>query len=383
MATKDPTAKMRSLCQLMIDGRRDKNICTAMVKEINKLFPEAECLELIITNNPTEFMFGARCYIEFSVDPEILYNILFTDSKIGFCHYSIDLDSKVFDPMFEINDRELMAIILHEIGHVFNKNTAIDEVRAFVDQYMAKNKAVLSVKDVEEYHELIAMAISEYLIHDKSIFNAYNTEYTADDYAVRYGYGEDLKRNLDKLFKMDGKISAKYAKYRKFDMLVWTLSSIVTSNVRKSDILKAMKSRKAEVVSKSTLRDIDRIIASIDKKKTVSEAGIRDSILDRINKSKKQTMKNLEEDYYELYIRTKNLETEDDAVYILRKISIRISMLDEYLNTIELTDDERTRWTKLFTKYLDLREELTKANISKSKQYGIYVNYPEIVPNRY
>ena len=78
-------------------------------------------------------------------------------------------------------------------------------------------------------------------------------------------------------------------------------------------------------------------------------------------------------------MRIKNCETEEDALYILRGINTRLSILEDYLNnTPDLSDTERKRWELVATKYRELREQLAKKKIVNKKQYGLFFDYDQL-----
>ena len=75
-------------------------------------------------------------------------------------------------------------------------------------------------------------------------------------------------------------------------------------------------------------------------------------------------------------MRIKNVDTQDEAIIIMRQISSRMEILDDYLlNQEDLSDTERERWQKVFDKYERLREELSKKTVYNKKMYGLFVDY--------
>ena len=92
-------------------------------------------------------------------------------------------------------------------------------------------------------------------------------------------------------------------------------------------------------------------------------------------------MKTIENDVYEFQIRAKNAETEDDVFYALRQINTRISLLEDYLNTEEISEHETEKWYKILTRYRDIREQLASKKIYNKKQYGIWFDYNQLNTN--
>ena len=86
-------------------------------------------------------------------------------------------------------------------------------------------------------------------------------------------------------------------------------------------------------------------------------------------------LRGIEDDLYEYKIRFKNCETEEEAMYILRQINTRISILEDYLYNTEVSPAEAARWRSVIDSYRSLRDELGRKKISNKKQYGICVDY--------
>ena len=94
---------------------------------------------------------------------------------------------------------------------------------------------------------------------------------------------------------------------------------------------------------------------------------------------KKSGLRGLEDALYELTIKVKNCEEEDEAIFILRGINTRLSIIEDYIyNTPDLSDNERKKWTLIAMKYRELREELAKKKIGNKKQYGLFFDYSQL-----
>ena len=93
-------------------------------------------------------------------------------------------------------------------------------------------------------------------------------------------------------------------------------------------------------------------------------------------------LKGIEDDLYEFNIRIKNVETEEDAMLILRQMNTRMSVLDDFLTYGNASPREKERWQKVYNKYYDLREEMAKKTIYNKKQYGLWYDYMQL-PDAY
>ena len=86
-------------------------------------------------------------------------------------------------------------------------------------------------------------------------------------------------------------------------------------------------------------------------------------------------LKSLEDDVYEYRMRIKNVDSENEAINIVRQINNRMGIISDYLENEELSDIDRERFYKLYDKYDGLREELSKKAIYNRKMYGLFVDY--------
>jgi hypothetical protein len=96
-------------------------------------------------------------------------------------------------------------------------------------------------------------------------------------------------------------------------------------------------------------------------------------------------LREFESDIYEYTLRSRHVATEEDALYLMRQINLRITAIEDALNKERFDEYERDRWFALHDKYCSLRAEMA-ANTKYRYDYSgsiITVQYPEIVENRY
>ena len=90
-------------------------------------------------------------------------------------------------------------------------------------------------------------------------------------------------------------------------------------------------------------------------------------------------LRGIEDDLYEYKIRVKNCEDEEDAMYILRQINTRLTILDDYVRSEDkLSENERQRWLNDIEEYKNLRYQLGQKKIGGKKQYGIFIDYDKL-----
>ena len=60
-----------------------------------------------------------------------------------------------------LTSRELTAVLLHEVGHVVNDSTPVEEVRAAMDKYMAQFSTNLDLKKTRSIISLFKFAVAD------------------------------------------------------------------------------------------------------------------------------------------------------------------------------------------------------------------------------
>lgn len=339
---------------------------------LNKTFKDTNCKDIIFTNN-TDKMFFGMCVMPI-IKPDELDDILIDDKPFIIKNYCLEIDSKLFDPVLKLTNAELTAIILHEIGHLVNSGAPIEKVRNELDTFLMNSNDNISLSKVEQYRDIILFGIKDAVRKVTSIFeNKNKEEILADEFVLSCGYGEELISGLNKIKSQAFNINSDVN--NKFVVLTWALRLYKNVGDRRVAAIHTLK--KAEGITGSTLvkRDIKNMKNNLDKFDFVRES-------DELEKRKKYQFKfdilrRYEDDYFEFALRLKNANIEEDALRLLRNLNSRISVIEEFLETVDLQEYDRKRFTKLYDKYLELRDALSKKSIVKDKYIGLWVEYPD------
>ena len=121
-------------CAEIIDSDGRKGL-DKLKKELNNFFKDSTCKDILFTRSDTLF-FGMCVYPQ--VDEELIIEILQDEKKVRFSKYTIEIDSKVLHPALNITAQELLAMVLHEVGHIVNDSGPVDEVRKAIALYFTK-----------------------------------------------------------------------------------------------------------------------------------------------------------------------------------------------------------------------------------------------------
>lgn len=353
-------------------------------KELNKFFKDSECREVLYTNNTDKMFFGAKTIATINADN--IYEYLADDEKIRLTSYIIELDSHLFNPLLGLNEKEILAVLLHEIGHLVNDTTPIENARNALNEYLAYNKDNIKISDSIHYKEILAYGLKDYLSKSGSMFyNDNAAEVYADDFVTAYGLGYELKTAYDKITSNNMKLYAD-SQISKFTVFAWTLSLYRNMKVRRVGGLKTLARAKQMTGSRLEKLEIENVIKRINRidDSVLIESSLKVKIKEKMRKSRINTLRIIDNTYCELMLQVKNVEEEDDAIYLMRTINNNISVIDEYANNYNLEDEEeKKRWHAMLQKFVQLRELLMKTAVYKNKNYGIFINYPDIVENRY
>lgn len=349
-------------------------------RELNKFFKDSKCLEVLYTVNTDKIMFG-MC-----VMPQINGTDIITDENCRPEAYYLELDSKLFDPILDLNEMEYVAITLHEIGHMVNMDSA-NEVRRNVDMYYSKNGGVFKpFKKHVGYREMITFGVADALRKAYSIFEKKDDEILADEFVATYGYGVELESALSKIVRHSHTVNRDVD--NKFIVLCWTLRMYKNLRFNRIPVLRALnrakhlspsslEKRKIEILEKY-LRIMDK--ADFDDEPLSESTG---NVFTKLKTSiYKKGIKGYYDDLFEFKMLARNIQHEDDALILLHKINSRMSIIDDYIEDEDTPDSEKKKWMECYDKYSKLREELSNKAVYRDDYRRINISYPDIVENR-
>lgn len=363
--------------RIIARGKADLSDLNNIKKELNKFFKDSKCTNVYYTENTDKMFFGMR--IGADIDADNIYDYLAGNDNVRIGSYMIELDSKLFNPLLGLTPEELTAITLHEVGHMVNDTTPMVNARNYLTSYLADNRETLSMSDSIHYKEILAYGLKDFLAKDRSIF--YTTdedEILADEFVRGCGYSEYLDRAMKKIAKNHPKLYVD-SDISKFTVFAWTLRIYSGLRFRRVGALKTLAKAKQLTASKIEKIEMENVARRINR---IDDDALLESVADKVKakmrKMRYESMRSLEDDYYELNMRIRNVEDEDDALYLMRQINTRLGIIEDYLNSEDLDEKEKKHWFDTIDKFRNLREKLSKSIVYKTKTYGIYVNYPDI-----
>ena len=314
---------------------------------------------------------------------------------------SIALSGKVA----QITNRELTALLLHELGHVIYTNSTPNRA-ARVFQYETSaigytisqflNKFIL----FDAINTLMASLIVTLCQCDFDLtYSSIREEINADQNVVRYGYKAELLSLLDKVLKSSSmKAQVKYNAKNgsRFDNLVHMSCAMINSiKIRKFYIALDFFA-KIQLLHTSLFwnhwfgfipviknafgtggifheSSVEKIEEEIDSE-FVNEFSVFTKKLDRLE----PTML----DY--ISIKVDSIETNDDKLMILTYIHSKLDLVDYYIHVAEnpgglvkvVVPHSLANLQAIRKELLRFREKAMNTKVEKIK-YGIYINYPD------
>lgn len=368
-------AELRACVIALKDHGTKASELVDMNNAINAIFNDC-CRQVILTKNTDKIFFGV---VVMPIIPakEIL-SILMKSDKYIINQIYVELDSKLFNPMLDLTPDEITAIILHEVGMMVSDASPIEKVKADIDNYLYKKNEVIKLSDSVHYMELLSFGVRDSIRKTVSVFERAKGEW-ATDYDVDCEIDKDLDSAMVKInnngYNYNGPID------NKFIFLSWVLRlyrKILTYRIPAIHTLKKGILLTASYLERKEMNNIIRRLERIDDDSLLTEANMLTSITnffkDNAKKMKISGLKQYEDDYYQFKFEANNMETQDEAILLMHRINSRMSVIDDYLSTEEISKEDRNRWQTLYNNFNKLRAEIANSRIYQNKT-RIYVNY--------
>ncbi len=360
--------------------------CSGLKNVLNKLIPGLHCFEVKYTKNFDKPFFGVYVVPGGINSDELVRKTLkgYCDLEgefqpFGFNQYSLELDGKFLrDVTSKLSSEETWAIMYNEILNMCSPKS-VNRFRILLDNYVALNGAFVCPDTALTYPAIFDMMMKITMRNMTSLFA--KTEFFVDedmnDGVVQDHLAGALRRAVDKLVAMGAKgdeidttgvlMSWYFNNYTGFDNNRYTEYMFRDSMViEPSSLVRNMYL--------NALKQITRLSEADYKYYTVAvnESGKKKGLLYQM---KRNGLKSIEEDLFEYNMRLRNVETQDDAILLMRQINSRMSILEDYLREEDMDEKDRERWEDCYKKYLQLRTDLSKKTVYNKKMYGLFVDY--------
>lgn len=370
---------------MLANYKVDPTALVLIKNNLNQFFKDSTCKEVIFTNNTDNDFFGIK--VMPILDADDIYDYIMGEDPYRVNKYSVEIDSKLLNPVLELNADHLVAVLLYEVHQLTANSTPMDDARYAIFAYMDKNRDHLNISKSIHYKEILAYGLKDYLSKCKSIFYTdfeNDTDIKFNEFIRNLGLEEPLI-DVYKKFRNQNIKMYENIENSKFITLSWILGLYKNISTRRIGAIHVLNRAKQLTGSRLEKVEIDNIVKRIKSADSmIHESGLLNKVKTKIktsvNRSKMGTVRDIDNEFYELNMRTRNVEDQDDAMFLMRRINTNMSIIAEYMAEIEDKYD-REIMRSVYEKYMQLREKLSNTTIYKN--LGIYVNYPDIVENRY
>jgi len=363
-----------------------------------------------IVNNDTREFFGMSIYpnknqIEKIIDA-IVNKKSSTDVVIDLWQktdeWVLEIDSiLLYDKNLNANPAEIVAVLLHEIGHVVYSNSIPQRVNRILRyKMMHANLALKKLISWPKAQKIIQLVFVDACSSKNFRYTNLKTERVADQFVEKMGYGENLNNFIDKLVATQGnRLVNRTEEQVDQDVTAtvnWTFVNIAELEFRRSNLRTTLQTELLKNPSRF-VRDIVYDIRSTFFGKGESENPYTDavreqyltnefnvivkegllSIFDKNGKVKKITQADIDI----LSVEVGRIENEDDKIYVLDLIYDKLSAINAALDLIKNGQKEKVPVSKdtleSFKAQLERMRIMALETPIKPKQYGVFIKYPK------
>lgn len=316
--------------------------------------------------------------------------------------WHIDVDSLLlYDARINANPGEIVAVLLHEIGHTIRSNDIPRRVgRIMKYTYLHLPLSTKKVLQWSKARKVLGLAFiegcSNINFHSKEL----QEELAADKFVLKEGYGEDLSNFLTKLIKKTGNalVDRSEAELNKEidTILTWVINNVSELDFRKNHLNKNLqglaRTTKSSFVKEyiSSIRSqffgdttdtyrnlmIEQEAINTYKKYQVVTEAFKD-LFNRNGRIDKITPSEIDM----IMIEANRIENENDRLYVLELIYNKMDIVDLSLDLLDNPDTAgrvqvtRHKLNEQKNELLAIRKQVMMLKF-QPKSYDVFVTYP-------
>lgn len=355
-------------------------------KSLNKAFPDFICSEVIYTKNFDKKFFGIMVIpcgeSELSVINKLLCGLSIEDRNVEFeafkyPKYILEIDGRLIRD-FRLTYSEIAALIIQEIC-AMNSSEPIRRLRNAIDDYICLNNIHIDKRIVMKNSDIFNLVVQLTVHNITSLFTKMNfSKYDDMSSIIRDNDLTDYFVNAYNKLIVSSSIETVNTN---MVLLSWFFENY--KQFKNSRYLEIMLRDSIKLESSACIKKLIKVcLMKITNGLNFHDSRYYDEVISESTKRKgliyqmkRNGLKSIEEDLFEYNMRLRNVETQDDAILLMRQINSRMSILEEYLETEDMDEKDKERWTNCYKKYLELREALSKKTVYNKKMYGLFVDY--------
>ena len=315
--------------------------------------------------------------------------------------WTLEIDERILNKNFiNCSNRELTALVLHEIGHVVCTNSIPSRISTIIQYEIAKSKLENKILAADKlFSKILALPIINACVSDsRKSDKPLSVEIKADNFDKKMGYQQELLSVLKKIttnqkYPKGGTINKNMEEMTKF-----SINTLNQLKAREDNLLKKnLVSLKKECVSpyiESYIDDFyntifetgDKSISSIEHLTFMENRA--DSIVENyyteffFGKKKLSKIDPAELDYID--IKTNEIKNENDKMMLISYIHSKLDIIDFYLEILKdpklakkyNVPNSADQLERMRTRLLTSRENILKYKIPERNK-GIIIAWPE------
>lgn len=361
-----------------------------------------------VVNNTTNKFFGMNIFpttntidemIDAMIDRKATTDVIVNMWKKN-ALWNLEIDSiLLFDTNLNTNPSEIVAVLLHEIGHIVYSNSIPQRVNRIMHfGIMNLSYAVKSLVKFNRVKKLFDLVVVEACSSKNFHYINSSTERVADQFVVKMGYGNELDNFINKLIATQGN-SLVNRPENEIDtdvksLVNWSIDNISELEFRKKKLKVSIEAELINNPSPYVRQIFDDIRTSFfgkdpdSYKEMVTEQYLIQSckkivtesildIFDNIGKVKKIAQSDL--DFISINI--SKMQNNDDKIYNLDLIYDKLDLINSALELIGQGKSEKVSQSKqtlvgFQTQLEKMRQQILTTDLPE-KQYGVFIKYPK------
>ena len=375
---------------------------------LNEIFDVEFDIEIIPVNDNSP-LFVMSVFPEKSVVSKIISSVTTNSGNIETIKklwqqnkkWTLEIDERILNKNFiNCSNRELTALVLHEIGHVVCTNSIPSRISTIIQYEIAKSKLENKILAADKlFSKILALPILNACVSDsRKSDKPLSVEIKADNFAKKMGYQQELLSVLKKIttnqkYPKGGTINKNMEEMTKF-----SINTLNQLKAREDNLLKKnLVSLKKECVSpyiESYIDDFyntifetgDKSISSIEHLTFMENRA--DNIVENyyteffFGKKKLSKIDPAELDYID--IKTNEIKNENDKMMLISYIHSKLDIIDFYLEILKdpklakkyNVPNSADQLERMRTRLLTSRENILKYKIPERNK-GIIIAWPE------
>lgn len=397
--------------ELKIGGNQEK-ICKQISRILTRMFKQN--FKVSVCQNNTNSFFGMTIFPSVNTCETLISAILNNQSHLDTVveiwrkneDWNIEIDSiLLFDSNLNANPTELVAILLHEIGHTMYSNSVPQRLFHVIRYELINIKMkTRNMFNNSKLKSLMVPSVIEACSIKMYKFLSTKEEMDADKFVVSMGYGEALNNFLEKLLRARGNSFINKAESEADDdiraIFHWGVENIDELRSRKTKLkyqLNAQILKTPSIFAKDILTNIKNIFfgsgSHLKFNQLITESTIMrfydswskdasdEVVLEFLANPRMGKLKKIDAHEIDfIKIKIDQIENHDDRIYLLDIVYHYLEQIELYKDYIETGKASKVPHSKKFID--DTEKELNelKSVILKTKiperRYGVFIKYP-------